>query len=358
MRYKNEVTVGIVVIVGLLIIVVGAFWLSGKPFGTQPKQVVAIFREVGELRGGNPVVYRGVQVGRVRAIELVPSGTAVIVTMEIGPEVQLPPEPGVVLAPASLFGDWQAQVVSRQSFTDLEWTPSPDPAILPGTALPDISQLTAVAARIAGDIESLAGRIEIAFTEETARNIARTVDNVQEISAQLGGFVDAQTVRFDEVARNALAASSNIERTTARVDRVASQVEAAVAQGDIQAIFSNAREASESLRDLGVQLQDATVGVPALIARADTTLVSVSGLINGLGPTTAEIGPTIVQARESIATLQRILARMEEGEGTIARMLEDPALYEETQRAIATLRRILADIQENPGRYIGEVRIF
>jgi phospholipid/cholesterol/gamma-HCH transport system substrate-binding protein len=358
MRLKNEAMVGAVVLLGLLVIVFGAFWLSGRPWAEQQAQVVAIFREVGELRPGNPLVYRGVQVGRVRQIELVPSGTAVLVTMELRPDVQLPPDPGIVLAPQSLFGDWQAQLVSKQAFSDLEFTPSPDPGILPGTALPDISQLTAVAARIAGDIESLAGRIEIAFTEETARNIARTVENVQEISAQLGGFVDAQTVRFDEVARNALSASSNIERTTARVDRVATQVEEAVAQGDIQSILANARQASESLRDLGVQLQDATVGVPALIARADTTLIGISGMITGLGPTTAEIGPTIVQARESIATLQRILARVEEGEGTISRLLEDPALYEETQRAIATLRRILADIQENPGRYIGEVRIF
>jgi phospholipid/cholesterol/gamma-HCH transport system substrate-binding protein len=358
MRYKNEVLVGLVVIVGLIIIVVGAFWLSGKPFGAQPLQVVALFREVGELRGGNALVYRGVQVGRVRTIELIPEGTGVLVTMDINPDVQLPPDPGVVLAPASLFGDWQAQLVSRGMYPDLEFTPTPDPGILPGTALPDISQLTAVAARIASDIESLAGRIEIAFTEETARNIARTVDNVQEISAQMTGFVDAQAVRFDEVARNVLSASANIERTTVRVDRVATQVEEAVAEGDIQGVLANVRDASESLRMLGLQMQDAGTGVPALMARADTTLVAVSGLIAGLGPATSEIGPIFVQAREAINTLNSVLARFEQGEGTLGRLLEDPALYEETQRAVATLRRILADIQENPGRYIGEVRIF
>jgi phospholipid/cholesterol/gamma-HCH transport system substrate-binding protein len=358
MRFKNEVLVGIVVLVGLIIIAGGAIWLSGRPWAQQQATVVAMFREVGELRQGNPLVYRGVPVGRVTRIELLSTGNAVLVTMEMSPDVQLPPDPGVVLAPQSLFGDWQAQLVSRQMYPELVFTPSSDPGILPGTTLPDISQLTAVAARIATDIETLAERIEIAFTEETARNIARTVDNVQEISAQLSGFVDAQTVRFDQVAQNVLSASNNIERTTARVDRVASQVEQAVDQGDIQAILTNARLASESLRMLGTQMQDVTTGVPALMARADTTLVAISGLITGLQPATAEAGTVFVEARNAMATLQRILAQVEQGEGTIGRLIEDPALYEETQRAITTLRRILADIQENPGRYIGQVRIF
>jgi phospholipid/cholesterol/gamma-HCH transport system substrate-binding protein len=358
MKFKNEVLVGVVVLLGIVLIVAGAFWLSGRPWAEQQATVVAVFREVGEVRQGNPLVYRGVPVGRVTAIELSPTGTVVLVTMQMRPDVQLPPDPGVVLAPQSLFGDWQAQLVSRQAHPELVFTASPDPAILPGTALPDISQLTAVAARIASDIESLASRIEIAFTEETARNIARTVDNVQEISAQLGGFVDQQTVRFDEVARNVLSASTNIERTTLRVDRVATQVEEAIDAGEIQVILANAREASESLRVLGQQLQDVTTGVPALIARADTTMVAVGGLITGLQPVTAEVGPVFVEARAAMATLQRVLAQIEQGEGTIGRLLEDPALFEETQRAITTLRRILADLQENPGRYIGEVRIF
>ena len=58
-----------------------------------------------------------------------------------------------------------------------------------------------------------------------------------------------------------------------------------------------------------------------------------------------------------MATLQRAAARIEQGEGTLGRLIEDPALYEETQRAVVSLQRLLADLQANPGRYIGELRI-
>lgn len=358
MKFKNEVMVGLVVLGAFAILIVGAVWLSGKPWAEQQRELAAIFREVGELKEGNPVVYRGVGVGRITAIELVAGGREVVIQMEVSPDIQLPPDAGVVVGPASLFGDWQASIVSRRTTPELEFVFARQPGMLPGSALPDITQLTAVAARIAGDIELLSDRIQIAFTEETARRLREAIENVQEISEQLNGFVEVQTQNFDQVARNAVDASANIETATARVDRMAGQMEAAFTQGDVQAILTNARQASENLRELSVQLQSATEGVPALVARADTTLQSVNTAITGLQPALANVDSTLLEARAAMATLQRAAARIEAGEGTLGRLTSDPALYEETQRAIATLRRLLADLQQNPGKYVGEVKLF
>lgn len=360
LRLKNEVTVGMVVVAALVVLVVGAFWLSGRTWGEEPQEVVAVFTEVGELKMGNPVKYRGVQVGRITEIELAPGGTGVLVTLEVREDLRLPPQPAVLLSPASLFGDWQAEIITAGSQPDLQFARVQQPGVLPGAALPDITELTAVGARIAEDLETLSERVELAFTEETALDIRRTVENVQEISEQMRGFVAQQTETYDDVSQNVLAATNNIQQATAAVERVAGGVEA-----EIPAIVANARLASENLRVLSESLQSATQGVPALVARADTTLTTINavaasagGVIEQLGPQVAEIGPTIAEARSALATLQRAAARIEQGEGTLGRLLEDPALYEETQAAIATLRRVLADLQANPERYIGAVRIF
>ncbi|HET7275528.1 MAG TPA: MlaD family protein [Longimicrobiaceae bacterium] len=353
MKVKNEVTVGIMVVGGIVLAVIGAFWLSGKPWGEEQVELTAIFREVGEIRQGNPVKYRGVQIGRVTEIALAPGGNGVLVSLHVSPTIELPPRPGVVLAPASLFGDWQGQIVSITQYPELEFTSAGVPGILPGTALPDISQLTAVAARIASDIETLANRVEVAFTEETAVKIRETIENVQEISEQLTGFVDQQTAAYAAVA-------NNLEAATATVERVAGGVETQVPE-----ILASARTAAENLEELSQQLEAATVGIPGLVARADTTLGTigrvaedVGGVVQGLEPQLQEIGPTLIQAQQALATLERAAARIEEGEGTLGRLLEDPALYEETQAAIATLRRILADLQANPEKYIGAIKIF
>lgn len=360
MKLKNEVTVGIVVVAALVLMVLGAFWLSGKPWREPQVLLTAIFEEAGELREGSPVKYRGVQVGRVTAIELSPGGEGVLVGMEVGQELELPATPAVVLSPASLFGDWQASIISMPDQPDLQFTRSSDPSALPGASLPDITELTAVGARIAEDLELLANRVELAFTEETAIKIRETVDNVQEASEQFSGFVEQQTVTYQEVSQNVLDATQNIADATRTVQRVAVGVES-----EVPAIVANAREASDALRELSVSLQGATAGVPALVERADSTLAgvdamlaNVNGLVVQLEPAVAEVAPTVVEARLAMASLQRILDGVEQGQGTLGRLAEDPALYEELQASIATLRRVLADLQANPGRYIGEFKIF
>jgi phospholipid/cholesterol/gamma-HCH transport system substrate-binding protein len=378
MRLKNEVLVGVFVVLGIIIAVAGAFWLSGRAWGREQMEVVAVFRTVGELSSGNPVKYRGVQVGRVTDISLSTDGMGVLVTMEVDATVELPAQPAVVLAPASLFGDWQASIVSYPTQgADLEFTIATAPGILPGATLPDITELTAVGARIAGNLETLAGRVELAFTEETAIKIRETIENVQQISEQLIGFVDQQTRTYDQVARSILTTAQNVEGTTERVGQIAVEIESAFQEGgQVQQILDNARLASQNLQELSTQLQTATIGVPGLIARADTTMVAVQttltevggaiqmtltgvgGVMEGIGPQIQEVGPLVAEARLAVATLQRAAARIEQGEGTLGRLLEDPALYEETQAAIASLRRLMADVQANPARYIGALRIF
>lgn len=360
MRLKNEVTVGMVVIAALVLLVIGTFWLSGKPWREAQVELRAIFEEVGELREGNPVKFRGVQVGRITGIDLAEGGAGVLVTMEVQPNMTLPPQPAVVLSPASLFGDWQASIIPISDQPDLQFTRATEDGILPGASLPDITELTAVGARIAEDLELLANRVELAFTEETAIKIRETVDNVQEASEQFTGFVEQQTAAYEGVSQNVLSATQNIEEATATVQRVAAGVEA-----EVPLIVANARAASTSLRELSESLQAATAGVPSLVARADTTLagaeellVNLSGLIEQLEPAVDEVAPTIAEARLAMASLQRVMERVESGEGTLGRLMEDPALYEELQAAIATLRRVMADLQANPGRYIGEIRIF
>ena len=135
--------------------------------------------------------------------------------------------------------------------------------------------------------------------------------------------------------------------------------------GDVQQILSNARQASANLNAFSTQLSTAAGGVPGLMARTDTTIASFGRTANtlnttiaGLQPGLAELPPTIAQARQAMTTLNAAMQKINEGNGTMGRLLADPALYEETQRAIVTLRRLLADIQQNPAKYIGQLQVF
>lgn len=357
MRMRNEVVVGMVVVAGLLLLAAGGFWLTGRPWGLEERQVTAAFEDIGLLAPGNPVKYRGVNIGRVDEIALAARGSGVLVTMTVNAAVPLPPEPGVVLSAESFFGDWQAVIVSRGApeFRELAFATVPRRGVLPGATMPDITQLTAVAARIAGDIEVLSDRVQLAFTEETAVRIRETIENVAAISEQLEGFVDQQTEVYAGVSRNVLQATRNIEDATAQAEGVMADLSRAIDQGDIQGIMRNARLASENFNRFSVQLAAAGEGIPGLVTRADTTLVSIGGAVGGLN---AQLAPTLQEAQAAMAALNRAATMIEEGNGSLGRLLNDPALYEETQRSIATLNRLLADIQANPAKYIGQFKIF
>lgn len=365
MRLKNEVVVGIVVVAGLLIMAIGGWWLTGRGWGGQQRNLTATFREVGLLGEGNPVKYRGVGIGRVEKIELAPRGDGVFVTMTVDPKVVFPRDAAVVLSAESFFGDWQATIVSRKSFPDLQFTTTPRADVLPGAALPDITELTAVAARIAGDIEVLSDRVQLAFTEETAVRIRQTIESINDITRRLSGFVDQQTAAYRDASRNVVAATANVRDATATARQAAAAVGGQVSQGDIRAMLINARQASDNLRQFSEQLRAAGNGVPGLMTRVDTTLgtigqtaAGVGTMVNGLQPQIQQLGPTIAEARAAIATLQRASAMIEQGNGTLGRLIADPALYEETQRAIVTLQRLLADLQQNPGKYVGQLKVF
>ena len=113
---RNEVVVGIVLIAGILLLVFGTIWLKGMRLGEEEAEVRARFREVGQLLTGSSVKFRGVPIGRVEDIQLEPGGGAVVVTMLVDADVRLPAESVVLLAPESMFGDWQAEIAARSSF--------------------------------------------------------------------------------------------------------------------------------------------------------------------------------------------------------------------------------------------------
>jgi hypothetical protein len=59
-----------------------------------------------------------------------------------------------------------------------------------------------------------------------------------------------------------------------------------------------------------------------------------------------------------MTSFNTLLTSLQSQEGSLGRLLTDPALFEETQRLIVTMQRLMADIQANPGKYVGELQVF
>ena len=87
LSYKEEVSVGVMVIAGLVVFTIGMFWLTGRSFTSSGVTVRAEFANVKGLKEGDPVRVSGVKKGRVQQVQLQRVGR-VTVTLQLSPDVR------------------------------------------------------------------------------------------------------------------------------------------------------------------------------------------------------------------------------------------------------------------------------
>ncbi len=324
MKRRDEVLVGTVILLGIVLIVWGTIWLKGTGFGKEQTEVRARVLEAGQLLKGGRVKLRGVGIGRVEEIALEAGSRGVLITMSIDRNITLPEDPVALLSPESMFGDWQVQIFPRSSFPQYPYAESPDPRVLPGYSLPDISRLTAVADQIAGNLANLSARFEEAFTVETARNVRDAIANIQKVSEQLTSLISRQNQNADEVAGSLAETSATLGDAAATAQRAFAQFEAAVGGGKLASIVSNVQKTTATTDSLSRVLLQTTQDLRVAAASADTTFRAIGAIAQGVN----------------------------RGEGTLGKLMRDTSMYFRFIETNAEVQALLRDMRANPRRYI------
>jgi len=328
MKRRREFIVGVTVVTAVLAVAAGAIWLSQTSLSRDQIVKSARFREVGGLKPGAPVTLRGVKVGRVTAIRLA-ADEWVQVDMQFERTADLPPDPAVVAASSSLFGEWRANILGLAEQQDdpelsaaLEQARAPGGEAWPGATLPDIGELTQQASRIAGDVANVTKRLEGVLDSNAVKELKASIQDLSQISRRLSGFARSQTQRLDTVGHNISLGSSAFVRTVTRLDSATS--------GDIvPEVAGNTRMALADLRKAAADLREVTEAAAA-------NKVSM------------------VQALQSADS---ILRRIERGQGTLGMLASDTMLYREATLTFQEARALIADIRNNPKKYL-KVSVF
>lgn len=330
MNHRNEVLVGSVIIMSIAVAVFGTLWLQGTNFGRPRVPVDVLLESVGQLQDGNAVTYRGVRVGQVESIMVEPGATAVRVTILLDQQMALPDDAAVVLGPEGVFGDWQAEIVSRSSFPGFPFyevasgARSGDRRILGGYALPELSRLTASAEQISQNLADLTDRLELAFNQETATNLSTAIANIEAITQEVRTLVQQQGAVAASITASADSALNEVEVAAQAARRSFEHMEGMMSEGSVDSILTNIGVASTGLREVTEQLADSTSGVAATLARADSAFVRID----------------------------RITAGLERGEGSLGRLLSDSTFAVRAEDVLLQLDLLLRDVRENPRRYV------
>jgi len=341
MNRGKELLVGLVIIAAVVVGIGGTLWLQGRSFGTTLVPIDVRLESAGQLSEGNVVTYRGVPIGRVSRIQVEPSGEAVRVRLLLDQAIVLPSDAAVVLGPESLFGAWQAEIVSRTTyprfpFFDVTSDPSPPLPVRPGAvdlqpvpvlggyALPEISRLTASAEEISGNLAELSERFEIAFNQETANNLANAIANIGAITEEVRAFVAQQSLVASSLTSNADSALGEIQLAAVAARTSFERVDGILADQQIDSIVANFAVVARDFRHITAQLSDSTGGLEGTLTRADS----------------------------AFSRIDRMTERIERGEGSIGRLLGDDTFILRAEDVLAQLDLLLADFRENPGRYV------
>jgi phospholipid/cholesterol/gamma-HCH transport system substrate-binding protein len=278
LSYKEEVGVGALVIVGVIVFLVGMFWLTGRSFGSRGVELEVVFKNVSGLKEGDPVRVSGVTKGRVDGVRLAGVGR-VAVMLTLDPEVR--PHRGATasVAAADFLG---------AKFID--YNPgSPDSALLgPGRWIEGSSedQFTDIIGRTTGNANEL---LESMNKGRLATDIHNTL-----VATQRGMDALTQTVHGPTIDQ-ATATLKAAERMMARLDTVLGAAGAQTTGHRLDSLTANLTQltahlsaATNSLNDVLGKMSrgDGTLGKMAtdtmLYKNLSSTLASLTALLNDL----------------------------------------------------------------------------
>ena len=193
----------------------------------------------------------------------------------------------------------------------------------PGATLPDIGQLTAQAGRIAGDLTTIAERVQAAFDSSSAEKLRGAFRDFSSLSRTLATLATRQQEVLTRIGGNLDTGTASLARFAVSMERTAHRADSATDRDQLRRILSRADSTSGDLRAAAGDLKDLT----AAARGQQEAFVRI------------------------VAHLDSIVRRVDAGEGTLGRLSRDTTLYAAAVATIVQMQGLLADVQRNPRKY-------
>jgi phospholipid/cholesterol/gamma-HCH transport system substrate-binding protein len=293
MKTRDEVLVGLLVTVAVVVTVLGSLWLARGGL-SKGYPLYAKFPWGAGLKQGQPVLLVGVNVGYVDEVDLHQDGI-LVTTLRIGKNYQVPITSKAAVVPNGIFGD-QAVAVTPSKPDPRSFKPGDTIPIGPST--PGISELTTKADSITRSVNAITTALEQQLVAQGGiRDLRNTIGATNRLVTEFAAIASEQS-------RQLSATMTSLRRATSAIDPV-----------KVDSTVSNLRTASANMAEMSAQLK-ATSG-----------------------------------------KLDLIIAKVDSGNGSAAKLLNDPGVYNDVRALLQRMDSLVADIKKNPKRYIN-VKIF
>jgi phospholipid/cholesterol/gamma-HCH transport system substrate-binding protein len=301
LAYKQEATVGTLVIAAVVLFFVGTTWLSGRSVGRNSDKFYKIqFGDASNLKASSLVRISGVSVGKVENIQLADVGK-VIISVSLPEKIQPRIDASASVVAVGFVGDAAIEFDPGKAAE-----PLPRSHIIIGSMK---AGLTDRAAALGDRADSVLLGAQAIVNQKTADELYETMNALQ--------------ATLKATQRTMLVLSDTKSGPSAELTRT-----------------------MVSFRALSDRL-DSTLANPALartLGRADT-------LTGNLARMTAQLTTTT-------ARLDSVLAGVNSGRGSLGKFATDTGFYTDVRQLSQSMKRLLDELQKHPGKVPVTVKLF
>ncbi|MHA8109088.1 MlaD family protein [Aquirufa sp. A-Brett2-W8] len=302
MLKSNELKVGFLALLAFLILYFGFNFLKGNDIFSSARIYYVEYENVDGLMVSNQVMINGIEVGKVKKVEIQPSkSNRILVTLRLSQDMVIPDKTVAVLSDGALLG---GKIIRLR---------------LEGKG--NLAEETL-----------LKGETEVGLTTLLKERAIPVIANADSL---LVSFRQIST-KFDNTGTylNTLLKTSNetVSNLNGSVNGIVADNRANIAQ-----ISSNMKTLSSDLMETEKQLR------PLL-----TKFNSVADSLQAL-----RLGKTLKEVDAAVISLKKIVQGLERGEGTAGKLIKNDSLYVGLNKTLVDLDKLLLDFRLQPKRYIG-----
>jgi phospholipid/cholesterol/gamma-HCH transport system substrate-binding protein len=291
---SRELQVGVTVIAAVAIIIGGLMFFKNMRLNSSTNEYAAEFVAVEGLKIGDRVQVRGIRAGSVTKFDFVPGGVRVF--FELEGWVRLHEDAEVVLVQKGIVGEMVVEIA-------------------PGDALV-VKQGHLFTGRSATSMLALGDKVDVSLAEFTALAKELRLILVQlRDEGQVVGLMTSTRLTLDELNASLAENRDDMRRIVGNVARLTDTLNHSLGDGKLDSTLAIARHATS-------QLDSAAVEIAAV-------------------------------ARQS----RGLLTKLDTGEGTASRLLNDPALYDRADSTLHSLDR-LVDLMRRDPKHFFKVSVF
>ncbi|MEY2941494.1 MAG: MlaD family protein [Aquirufa sp.] len=302
MFQSNELKVGFLALLAFLILYFGFNFLKGNDVFSSARVYYVEYENVDGLMVSNQVMVNGIEVGKVKKVEIQPAkANKILVTLRLSQDIVIPDKTVAVLSDGALLG---GKIIRLR---------------LEGKG------------NLAED-SFLKGETEVGVTallKERAIPVIANADSLLVSFRQISNKFDHTGTYLNTLLKTSNETVTNINGS---VNGIVADNRANIAQ-----ISSNMKTLSTDLIETEKQLRP-------LLTKFNTVADSLNAL---------KLGKTLKEVDATVLSLKKIVQGIERGEGSAGKLIKNDSLYVGLNKTLVDLDKLLLDFRLQPKRYIG-----